>query len=430
MSDDCNEGAKEGRQSLSRRASDKPHVFERNKGFRTCRACGLPKKHEVHQAEPSKSTPAGGAQPPSIEQLRERLRDNPPPEPPRFAISHIVLVSVGLIVVVVGLAWLALFRFNNAVDEPLQEVLRNPNNQIVRATAHFDGLDSHTLVFDLTDTAASASRLDVFQSFLQYAQAMKAQRFAKLILAYRGVKKFTLEGGYFQQLGQEHAQESPVYIVRNFPPHLTAMDGSKPFSAYPGDLLENVTKEVGQFTEFSDKWYARDAAVFALTSAGSSTAIAAEAMASSANDYWLVLDSRNTTDNTPEVSLHNAGTEGAVLTIRCANQQTEAYVDTDTVLSNKGVRVRFDGSAPVRQSWYRSASDKALFAPDAIAFARRLANTRTLHFEFTPLENQESTVVFDVSGLDGKLQKISDNCNWAPIDKNHLSAKVSAAALK
>src|SRR5271165_2362835 len=120
MANDGKEGSNEGQQNPTRRASDRPHAFERNKGFRTCRACGLPKKHSIHDVEaPSKHALSGDPEPKSIEQLREQLRDKSPPPPPRrFAMSHIALISGGLIVAVVGLAWLAWLHFNNTVDEP------------------------------------------------------------------------------------------------------------------------------------------------------------------------------------------------------------------------------------------------------------------------------------------------------------------------
>ncbi len=435
MCDDGKEGANEGQQKLTRRASDKPHPFERNKGFRTCRACGLPEKHEIHKVKhPSKDTVNVEPQQQSIEQLREQLRDNRPPPKPRFALSHIVLISGGLIVVVIGLMFLALFLVNNTVDKPLQQILEAPSNQVVRASSHFDGLKFNTLVFDLTETSGGASGLDVFRLFCQYAEAMKERHFTKVTLASRGVKKFTLEGSYFQQLGQEYKRENPVYTIRTFPPHLTALDGTKPFAEYTGELLDVVTKEVEQFTEFSDQWYARDTAVFARSEVNSSTVAAAEpstpAISSASNDNWLVLDSQNQMDNTTDVSLYNGGTHGAVLTIRCANRETEAYIDTDTVLENGGVRVRFDNSAVIRQSWDRSASDKALFAPDAVAFARRLANTHILRFEFTPFEEPGRTVVFDVSGLDTKMQRVSDTCSWASIGQNHARAKAAPATPK
>lgn len=430
MSDDSKEGANEGPQRLTRRASDKPHAFQQNKGFRTCRACGLPKNHEIHSAKsPPKPALTRDPQPQSMEQLREQLRADPPRPTSRVATSRIALISGMLIVVVVGLMFLALFRFNNTVDKPLQELLKDPSNQLIKASAHFDGLNSNIVVFDLTKTSSRASRLDVFRLLLQYAEAMEKRRFTKVILAYLGAEKFSLEGGYFQQLGQEYKRDNLVYIIRTFPSHLTPMDGTKPFSQYTGGLLQNVTKEVEQFKEFGDEWYRRDVVVDR-NEVGSSTAAAAEPVDPSSNDNWLVLDSKNEADNTAEVSLHDPGTDGAVLIIRCANREPEAYVDTDSALQNESVRVRFDDSASVREHWYRSASDEALFAPNAIAFARRLDNTHTFRFEFTPFKGRERSIVFDVSGLDSKLQRMSDSCDWVSIDNNYAKAKGTPATPK
>ncbi len=324
---------------------------------------------------------------------------------------------------------LALFFFNNTVNEPLQEILKDRSNQVVRADAHVDGSNPNALVFDLTEISGSASRLDIFRILWQYAEAMKERHFTKVILASHGVKKFTLEGSYFQQLGQEYRGEIPVCIIRTFPPHLTALDGTKPFVEYTGGLLDEVTKEVGQFTEFSNEWYARDSSVSARNEVTNSATVGAEpstpVINSFSNDNWLVLDSDNQMDNTPDISLHNAGTEGAALIIRCADRETEAYVDTNSVLGNESVRIRFDDSAAIRQPWYRSASDKALFAPNAIAFARRVANTHIVRFEFTPFEERARTVVFDVSGLGSKMQRISDMCDWASMGQNYARAKAA-----
>ena len=276
MFNDGKDGANEGQQKLTRRASDKPHPFERNQGFRTCRACGLPKNHEIHDGQyPTQSIITDERQPQSIEDLRERFSDYPPPASPRFSLSDIAVVGGGLIVVATGLVFLALFFFNNSVDDPLQRILGNPGNKVVKANAHIDGLNSSILVFDLTEVSGSASRLDVFRSFLKYAEAMKERHFDKVILACRGVRKFTLEGAYFRQLGQEYKRDNFVSMIRTFPPHLEAMDGRKSFAEYSSDLLEDVTKGLAQFTEFSDQWYANDSAS-ARTEVDSSSVVAAE----------------------------------------------------------------------------------------------------------------------------------------------------------
>jgi len=172
--------------------------------------------------------------------------------------------TVGIaVVVVIALAFLGVLAFNYfAVEQPLHHVLTNDSrNQVVRARAHFERwISRDTLVFDLTDVSGNAKEIDVFRIFLQYAQAIKGRRFARVILAHRGTKKFVLDGDYFQRLGQEYESQNPMYTIRTFPTHLTAMDGSKPFTEYVGGALGVLGKEMEQFTEFNELWYIRDMA--------------------------------------------------------------------------------------------------------------------------------------------------------------------------
>lgn len=151
---------------------------------------------------------------------------------------------------------------------------------------------------------------------------------------------------------------------------------------------------------------------------------------STADNEWLLNESTNKMDNTPEVALQKSGSDGSSLTIRCTEHKTEAYVNTKTVVDGGAVRVRFDQSAPERQGWERSTDYRALFAPDAMTFARTLAQARTFLFEFTPFQQRERAVSFDVSGLDAKLTKISDACDWDAVDKSRAEAKIADAALR
>ena len=172
------------------------------------------------------------------------------------------LVGVAVVGVIV-LAFFGMSAFNYfSVEQPLHHVLTDDSrNLVVTASAHFDGwISRDALIFDLTDVSGSAKEIDVFRIFLQYAQAMKGRHFARVILAHRGTKKFILDGDYFQQLGKEYEGQNPMYTIRTFPTHLTAMDGSKPFTEYVGGVLGVLEKEMEQFTEFNEQWYVRDMA--------------------------------------------------------------------------------------------------------------------------------------------------------------------------
>jgi hypothetical protein len=342
---------------------------------------------------------------------------------------------------VIVLTFFGMSAFNYfVVEQPLHHVLTvDPRNQVVTASAHFDGwISRDTLVFDLTDISGNAKEIDVFRIFLQYAQAMKGRHFARVILACRSRKKFVLDGDYFQQLGQEYESQNPMYTIRTFPTHLTAMDGSKPFTEYVGGVLGVLGKEMEQFTEFNDQWYIRDMAAQIAKKSNPASVPSSPTVPSTpdsqsttaATDNWYLHESQNKMDNSPEVVLTTSGTEGATLFIRCSEHKTEAFVNTDTIVDNEGVRIRFDDSSPVRQSWSKSTDHKALFAPDAVTFARDLTKARKFLFEFTPFEERERTITFEVSGLDGKLQKITETCDWESIDKSKAKARAADAALR
>lgn len=355
------------------------------------------------------------------------------------------LIGIGIVVVIV-LAFFGVLAFNYfAVAQPLHRVLTSdPRNQVVTASAHFDEWISwNTLMFDITDISGSAREIDVFRTFLQYAQAMKGKHFDKVILACRGTKKFTLDGNYFQKLGQEYESQNPMYTIRTFPTHLTAMDGSKPFAEYVGGVLGVLGKEMEQFTEFNAQWYMRDMAARIAeeskpVSPPSSPSVSSTPVSSTsdsqpsaaATDNWYLHESQNEMDKTPEVTLHTSGSDGATLFIRCSEHKTEAFVNTDSIVDNGGVRIRFDDSSPVRQSWGKSTDNKALFAPDAVTFARDLTKAQKFFFEFTPFEERERTVSFEVSGLADKLRKIAETCDWDSIDRSRAKAKAADAALR
>lgn len=145
---------------------------------------------------------------------------------------------------------------------------------------------------------------------------------------------------------------------------------------------------------------------------------------------WELSDSRDAMDNTPKVTLSKSSSDGATLIIRCAKRKTEAYVDTATITGNADVRIRFDQSQPVRQSWTRSTDDKALFAPDSVSFARELAKAKTFMIEYTPFESGERTITFDVSKLESSLPRISEACDWAAVDRTRTISNAEAAALR
>jgi hypothetical protein len=127
-----------------------------------------------------------------------------------------------------------------------------------------------------------------------------------------------------------------------------------------------------------------------------------------AGTEWVLVESVDEMDNTPIVTLTKSGTDNSTLVIRCKKHETDAFINTETVVDNGAVRIKFDQASPVRQSWTRSTDYKSLFAPDAVTFSRELASAKTFMFEFTPSQKGARLVSFNISNLAPKLQRVSD----------------------
>ena len=79
---------------------------------------------------------------------------------------------------------------------------------------------------------------------------------------------------------------------------------------------------------------------------------------------------------------------------------------------NHSVRISFDDEPEVTERWPDSSDHDALFAPDAVAFARRLTAARTLRFGYTPHNSQKAVAEFHLSGLAELIQPAAKQCGW------------------
>ena len=110
-----------------------------------------------------------------------------------------------------------------------------------------------------------------------------------------------------------------------------------------------------------------------------------------------------------------------VLAVRCLSRRTDVFVAIGTSASIEGgdthtVTVQFDDEAPVKQQWPGSASYQELFAPDGLAVARRLSQTRMLRFTFTPFRARPVTAAFNVAGFDRHVKDVARICGWSGQD--------------
>ncbi len=146
------------------------------------------------------------------------------------------------------------------LQSPMSEVLdADSRNKGITVSVHFGKyINPSELVFDLRDISGSSSPADVSRVLLQYAEALKAKEFERVVLAYRGTQKFQLKGSYFRTLGREYGTQNPVYTMRTFSENVYELDGTAAFGTWTGGLLGVVGKQMEDFNEFHKRWYLAD----------------------------------------------------------------------------------------------------------------------------------------------------------------------------
>jgi hypothetical protein len=106
------------------------------------------------------------------------------------------------------------------------------------------------------------------------------------------------------------------------------------------------------------------------------------------------------------------------LIVRCLYRTTEAFVvlDTSTTFeedaNSRTVRIQWDDDPESTERWTVSESAKELFAPDGVAFVKRLADAKRLRFGFSPFNAQPVTAEFVVEGFDKLAGLVSSTCGW------------------
>jgi hypothetical protein len=80
--------------------------------------------------------------------------------------------------------------------------------------------------------------------------------------------------------------------------------------------------------------------------------------------------------------------------------------------TRRTVRIQWDDEAAEVQQWTVSESAKELFAPDGVAFMRRMANAKRLRFGFNPFNAEPVTAEFAVAGFDTLGPLVAGTCGW------------------
>jgi hypothetical protein len=108
------------------------------------------------------------------------------------------------------------------------------------------------------------------------------------------------------------------------------------------------------------------------------------------------------------------------LMIRCKEGKTDAFIVTGMASSveygltdEHTVTLRFDDAAAQKQRWADSTDDEALFAPNPVAFARRVATSRRLRFGWTPFNASPVIAEFNTDGFETGARELATSCRWS-----------------
>ena len=107
-----------------------------------------------------------------------------------------------------------------------------------------------------------------------------------------------------------------------------------------------------------------------------------------------------------------------VLVVRCLANTTDAFVFTQVSAAiepldeRRTVQIGFDDEVLSTERWPGSPEHDALFAPDAVSLARRIARARTMRFGFTPHNSPPAVIEFNVAGFSEHVGSVARLCRW------------------
>jgi hypothetical protein len=196
-----------------------------------------------------------GAVPPTSDDLSGSSPSAPNDRPPK-RLRRWLVIPLLLIVIPGGIYGFNYLTLQNQMNEVLKS---DPRNKGVEVSVHYQTyINPSVLVYDLRGLSGTNSKVDVFRSFLQFAEKLKDKKFEKVELAFRGETRFVLDGDYFQGLGREYATQNPVWTMNHFPENLRLPDGTLAYGTWTGGWLGVAGKQIEDFNDVHDKWYMRD----------------------------------------------------------------------------------------------------------------------------------------------------------------------------
>jgi hypothetical protein len=165
---------------------------------------------------------------------------------PHLRNKKLVFVGTPLIAALIGYS-ANLFLLQEPIDDVLKQ---NSAFQGMSVSAHYEyWVVPNVVVYDLQGVSLRQAPIDVHTAFLEFAKRLKAKRYSRIELSYRGVTKFSITGDNFQRLGVEYAKRNFDFVLYQFPRLFHAV--GPPDKGAPGT-------ERDALIEFHRHWYGSD----------------------------------------------------------------------------------------------------------------------------------------------------------------------------
>lgn len=161
--------------------------------------------------------------------------------------KKLVFVGTPLVAAMIGYSANVLL-----LQQPANEVLReNTALHGMKVSAHYQyWVIPGVVVYDLEELSVRQTPIDVHTAFLEFAKKLKAKRYSRVDLSYRGITKFSIDGESFTRLGEEYAKRNFDYVLYSFPRLLRAKNGTP--------ALDPAVPDRDALLEFHRRWYGQD----------------------------------------------------------------------------------------------------------------------------------------------------------------------------
>jgi predicted nucleic acid-binding Zn ribbon protein len=166
---------------------------------------------------------------------------------PAFRHRRLIFVGTPLVAALIGYSANVLL-----LQQPVNDIV-NENSALrgMKVSAHYQyWVIPGVVVYDLEELSFRQTPIDVHTAFLEFAKKMKAKRYSRVDLSYKGTTKFSIDGASFTRLGEEYSKRNFDYVLYSFPRLFRAAEGTAPLPA--------GTTERDQLLEFHRRWYGQD----------------------------------------------------------------------------------------------------------------------------------------------------------------------------